>query len=227
MNVLLVEDDAGAARFLNQALKEADYSVEVASDGLSALARGRLGGFDLILLDVMLPGIDGFQVCRRLREAGVTAPILLLTARDAIDDIVTGLDGGADDYIVKPFRVAELLARARAMLRRSDSAPAAGILRVADLTLDPVSHTASRGGSAISLSSTESALLQYLMRNKGRVLTRPKILQQVWQYDFGGNDNVLDVYIGYLRRKIDRDYSPHLIHTVRGVGFRIGVFDDN
>ena len=225
MHVLLIEDDTSAVRFLSQALHEAQYSVEVATDGLSALSRGRNGGFDLILLDVMLPGLDGFEVCRRLREAGVTAPILLLTARDAVEDIVHGLDSGADDYIVKPFRVAELLARARAMLRRTDTSSSNAILRVADLTLDPASHTASRGGNAIPLSSTESALLEYLMRNRGRVLTRARILQHVWQYDFGGNANVLDVYIGYLRRKIDRDYAPHLIHTVRSVGFRIGVFD--
>ena len=225
MNVLLVEDDESAIRFLRQALLEAGYQVEVECDGLSALARGRAGGFDLILLDIMLPGMDGFTVCRRLRDAGIAAPVLLLTARDGVDDIVLGLDSGADDYIVKPFRVAELLARVRAMLRRTDTAPGSGVLRVADLVLDPVLHTASRGTTAISLSTTESALLECLMRNKGRVLTRAKILQQVWQYDFGGNANVLDVYIGYLRRKIDRGFSPRLIHTVRGVGFRLGVFD--
>jgi DNA-binding response OmpR family regulator len=225
MNVLLVEDDVSAARFLKQALQEADYIVEVASHGVLALARGKVGDFDLILLDVMLPGIDGFEVCRRLREAGIVAPVLLLTARDAVDDIVNGLDSGADDYIVKPFRVAELLARARAMLRRADATPSTTVLRVADLTLDPAAHAAMRQGKTISLSSTESALLEYLIRNKGRVLTRAKILEQVWQYDFGGNANVLDVYIGYLRRKVDRDFEPRLIHTVRGVGFRMGVVD--
>ena len=225
MNVLLVEDDPSAAQFLVQALQEADYRVEVAADGPSALARGRLGAFDLILLDVMLPGIDGFEVCRRLREGGVAAPILLLTARDAEGDIVAGLDSGADDYVVKPFRVAELLARARAMLRRTGDARPTDILRVADLTLDPATHIAARGDRAIPLSSTESALLEYLMRHRGRVASRASILEHVWQYDFGGNDNVLDVYIGYLRRKIDRDCTPHLIHTVRGVGFRMGVFD--
>lgn len=225
MNVLLVEDDESAARFLKQALREAGYAVELAPDGLTALSRGRGGGFDLILLDVMLPGLDGFEVCRRLRESGITAPILLLTARDAVDDIVNGLDSGADDYIVKPFRVAELLARSRAMLRRTESPASAAVLRVADLTLDAVTHIATRGVKTIPLSSTESLLLEHLMRNKGRVLTRSKILQLVWQYDFGGNANVLDVYIGYLRRKIDRDFAPHLIHTVRGVGFRLGVFD--
>ena len=225
MNVLLVEDDASAARFLVQAFQEADYGVEVASNGLSALTRGRLGSFDLILLDVMLPGMDGFEVCRRLRESGIAAPILLLTARDAERDIVTGLDSGADDYIVKPFRVAELLARTRAMLRRTGAARPTDTLRAADLTLDPTTHVAARGDRSIRLSSTECALLEFLMRRKGKVASRASILQHVWQYDFGGNANVLDVYIGYLRRKIDRDFSPPLIHTVRGVGFRLGVFD--
>ncbi len=224
MRVLLVEDNLSAVQFLRQALQEAEYTVEVATDGLSALSKGRTGGFDLILLDVMLPGLDGFEVCRRLREAGVAVPILLVTARDAVEDIVTGLDNGADDYMVKAFRVAELLARARAMLRRTESA-ATETLRVADLTLDLATHTAARGGMEISLSATEYALLELLMRSKGRVLTRARILQHVWQYDFSGNSNILDVYIGYLRRKIDRDYTPHLIHTVRGIGFRIGVFD--
>lgn len=226
MNVLLVEDDTAAARFLSQALREAAYSVDVVTDGLSALGRGRSGGFDLILLDVMLPGIDGFEVCKRLRESGIAAPILLLTARDSLDDIVRGLDEGADDYLVKPFRVAELLARVRAMLRRTEPSATERVLRIADLTLDTTSNLASRNETAISLSATESSLLAYLIRAKGRVLTRAKILQHVWQYDFGGNGNVLDVYIGYLRRKIDKGFSPQLIHTVRGVGFRLGVFDD-
>jgi DNA-binding response OmpR family regulator len=225
MNVLLVEDDPGTVRFLQQALREADYAVDVAADGLSALTAGRCGGFDLILLDVMLPGMDGFEVCRRLRESGVACPILLLTARDAVDDIVSGLDSGADDYLVKPFRVAELLARARAMLRRTEALPPSAVLRVADLALDPIARTAMRAGVVVALSATECTLLECLMRHKGRVLTRARILEHVWQYDFGGNANVLDVYIGYLRRKIDRDFSPHLIHTVRGVGFRLGVFD--
>ncbi|HLJ55448.1 MAG TPA: response regulator transcription factor [Chthonomonadaceae bacterium] len=224
MHVLIVEDDAAAVRFLAQALLEAGYGVESAPDGLSGLARGRAGRFDLILLDVMLPGMDGFELCRRLRESGVTTPILLLTARDAVEDIVAGLDGGADDYLVKPFRIAELLARARAAMRRVEPA-AEELLRVADLTLDPVSHAASRAGREIALSATESALLEILMRHKGRVVTRTRILRHVWQYEFGGNANVLDVYIGYLRRKVDRGFSPPLIHTIRGVGFRMGVFD--
>jgi DNA-binding response OmpR family regulator len=223
-SVLLVEDDAGAVQFLRVALREAGYDVEVAADGLTALARARVGAFDIILLDVMLPGMNGLEVCRRLRETGIAAPILVLTALDGEQDVVTGLDGGADDYIVKPFRVAELLARARALLRRTTEERAAEVLRVADLTLDPLSHIASRGGQAIALSSTESALLAYLLRQRGRVVSRARILDHVWQHDFGANANVLDVYIGYLRRKIDHGRSPALIHTVRGVGFRVGLF---
>lgn len=177
--------------------------------------------FDIILLDIMLPGMDGFEVCRRLRSMGIRTPILMLTARDTIDDKVEGLDSGADDYIVKPFQVAELLARARALLRRgSVTSP---ILRIGDLILDPSSRKATRAGKTITLSATEYTLLEYLMRNAGRVLTRTMILEHVWQYDFNGNDNVIDVYISYLRGKIDKGFQNPLIHTVRGVGFRMGV----
>ena len=220
----VVKDDPGAARMLQQALEEAGYGVEVVANGLAELSRGQRGAFDLILLDLMLPGLDGFEVCRRLRDSGVTAPILVLTALDGLDDVVRGLDSGADDYLVKPFRVVELLARARAMLRRVVSSTAnSDLLRIADLTLDPTAHIATRGGRNIALSSTETALLACLMRGRGRVVARPRILEEVWQYDFAGNDNVLDVYIGYLRRKIDRDFDTPLIQTVRGVGFRVGL----
>jgi len=221
MNVLVVEDDESVARFLGQALREASYVVELVSDGLTGLDRAKSVGYDLILLDVMLPGLNGLEVCRRLRSAGIPTPILIITAKDTLQDRVDGLDSGADDYIVKPFQLAELLARARALLRRAVSAPT--LLRVADLTLDPGSRRAVRAGKNIPLSTTEYTLLEYLMRNVDRVLTRGMILEHVWQYDFGGNDNVLDVYISYLRGKIDRDYTPALIHTVRGVGFRLGV----
>ena len=176
--------------------------------------------FDLILLDVMLPRMDGFAVCRQLRVGGIQTPILLITARDAIDDKIKGLDSGADDYLVKPFQVGELLARMRALLRRVASVPTT--LQIGDLVLDPATRRAMRGAKAIALSSTEYALLEFLMRNTGRVLTRAQILEHVWQYDFEGNDNVLDVYISYLRGKIDKGRSP-LIHTVRGVGFRMEV----
>ncbi len=223
MNVLIVEDDESVARFLRQALSEAGYVVELVMDGLTALDRAKSLGYDLILLDRMLPGMNGLEVCRRLRSANVSTPILIITAKDTLQDRVDGLDSGADDYIVKPFQLAELLARARALLRRAVSAPT--LLRVADLTLDPASRRAIRAGKTISLSATEYTLLEYLMRNVDRVLTRSMILEHVWQYDFGGNDNVLDVYISYLRGKIDRGQTPTLIHTVRGVGFRLGVDD--
>jgi DNA-binding response OmpR family regulator len=223
MNALIVEDDPSVARFLKQAMSEAGYSVQGADDGVDALSLARSFSFDLILLDVMIPGMDGFEVCRSLRASKVMTPILMITARDALEDKVQGLDCGADDYIVKPFQIAELLARARALLRRGTSS--AAILRVADLTLDPATRQASRSGKTINLSATEYSLLEYLMRNARRVLTRSMILEHVWQYDFEGHDNVLDVYISYLRSKIDKGYHPALIHTVRGVGYRMDAGD--
>jgi DNA-binding response OmpR family regulator len=220
MKILIVEDDESVARFLKQATSEAGYIPHLADDGQTALEMAQQMPFDLILLDVMVPRLDGFEICRRLRAAHVATPILMITARDTLDDKVKGLDTGADDYIVKPFQVAELLARVRALLRRGASGPP--VLRVADLTLDPVSRQVTREGAAIALSATEYALLEYLMRNAGRVLTRSMLLEHVWQYDFEGNDNVLDVYISYLRRKVDRGRERALIHTVRGVGYMIG-----
>ena len=218
MNVLIVEDDESVARFLRQAVTEAGYAPQVIGDGLLALETAKTQDFDILLLDVMLPGLDGFAVCRRLRAAAIATPILLITARDATEDKINGLDSGADDYLVKPFQIGELLARMRALLRRGVSSPT--VLRVGDLSLDPVARKAVRGSKTISLSATEFSLLEYLMRNAGRVLTRLQILEHVWQYDFDGNDNVLDVYISYLRNKIDKGRAP-LIHTVRGVGFRM------
>ena len=219
MNVLIAEDDESVARFLTQALSEAGYAARVVSTGIAALDAAHAGEADLLVLDVMLPGLDGFSICRRLRAAGVGTPILIITARDRVEDKIEGLDSGADDYLVKPFQVGELLARARAVLRRGRPVPT--LLRVADLTLDPATRRAERGGPVIHLSGTEFALLQYLMRNAGRVLTRSMILQCVWEYEFDGSANVLDVYISYLRAKIDRRHSHPLIHTVRGVGFRM------
>jgi len=217
LNVLIVEDDESVARFLRQAMLEAGYAPQVAEDGLTGYHLAKTNPFDLILLDVMLPGLTGFEVCRRLRGDGISTPILILTAKDLLDDKVMGLDSGADDYLVKPFQVAELLARVRALLRRRNLGTTS--LKVGDLTLEPTSRQIVRGGKAISLSATEYALLEYLMRNAGRVLTRAMILQHVWQYDFDGNDKVLDVYISYLRRKIDRGHPNSLIQTVRGVGY--------
>lgn len=223
MTVLIVEDDTSVARFLRQAVGEAGYTTQVEGDGLRALELAKSVRFDLILLDVMLPGLNGFEICRRLRADGVQSSILIITARDTTEDKVEGLDAGADDYIAKPFKVAELLARMRALLRRV--APSSTVLQVADLVLDPTTRKASRAGKPITLSTTEYSLLEYLMRHRGRVLPRSTILDHVWQYDFGGSDNVLDVYIMYLRNKIDKGYSNRLIHTVRGVGFRFGEND--
>jgi len=220
MNILLVEDDLAVARFLTQAAIEAGYSVQTANDGLAALKMAQATRFDLILLDVMLPGLNGFEVCRRLRSVGVSSLVLIITARDATEDKVEGLDAGADDYIAKPFKVAELLARMRALLRRAGSSST--VLQVADLTLDPATRQARRDGKSIALSATEYSLLEFLMRHANRVLERATILDHVWAYDFGGSDNVLDVYIMYLRNKIDKDHKVRLIHTVRGVGFRLG-----
>lgn len=219
VKLLIVEDDRSVSRFLRQAAEEAGYVVETAEDGRHGRELAETLNFDLILLDLTLPGLDGLDLCRQLRAARVETPILIITARDTLDDKLAGLDGGADDYIVKPFQIAELMARMRALLRRGQPSPT--VLRVADLTLDPATREAARAGRPIRLSATEYALLEYLMRNVGRVLTRTMILEHVWQYDFGGNDNVLDVYISYLRRKIDREHDQRLIHTVRGVGFRM------
>jgi DNA-binding response OmpR family regulator len=219
VNVLIVEDDESVARFLMQATTEAGYAPQAVEEGLLALEMARTMAFDLILLDVMMPGMDGFEICRRLRAAHIPTPILIITARDTLEEKVTGLDSGADDYIVKPFQVAELLARARALLRRGSSH--SGLLRVADVTLDPVSRQIVREGQPLTLSGTEFALLEYLMRNAGRILTRSMILEHVWKYDFEGNDNVLDVYISYLRKKIDRGRAASLIRTVRGVGYQM------
>jgi DNA-binding response OmpR family regulator len=224
MNVLIVEDDAGVARFLRQAMAEADYQPQWTGDGLEGLRLAQEGDFDLILLDLMLPGMDGLEICRRLRVANIGTPILMLTARDLLEDKVAGLDAGADDYIVKPFQLAELLARARALLRRGISGPTT--LTVQDLTLEPATRTVTRASKTVLLSATEYTLLEYLMRNVGRTVTRSMILEHVWQYDFDGNDNVLDVYISYLRRKLDKKRPASVIQTVRGVGYRMDADAD-
>ena len=220
MKVLIVEDEAGVSRFLHQACREAGYTPLVEGDGARALSLAQNQTFDLILLDVMLPGMNGFAVCRALRAAKVKSLILIITARDTLEDKIEGLDAGADDYVCKPFRVAEILARMRALLRRKDEKTS--VLTVGDLTLDPETRVARREDKVIHLSATEYSLLEYLMRNADRVVPRATILDHVWQYDFAGNDNVLDVYIGYLRAKIDKGRAP-LIHTARGVGYRISA----
>lgn len=223
MNVLIVEDDESVARFLNQAMSEAGFVPKSTGNGLQAIEIARSESFDLFLLDVMLPGIDGFEIVRRLRSAGIQTPVLMLTAKDMTEDKVTGLDSGADDYLAKPFQVSELLARVRALLRRGVASP--GTLKVGNLSLDPMTRKVVSDERLVYLSATEYSLLEYLMRNAGRVLTRSMLLQHVWNYDFDGNDNVLDVYISYLRKKLDRGVSPSIIQTVRGIGYRMGGND--
>ncbi|MBI3122579.1 MAG: response regulator transcription factor [candidate division NC10 bacterium] len=218
MRILVVEDDRKVAGFIRKGLTEEGYAVDVASDGETGLAMGLDRLHDVIVLDVMLPGMPGFQVVRELRQAKVTTPVLLLTARDAVEDKVQGLDAGADDYLTKPFAFAELLARIRALLRRGTAARAP-LLQVADLTLDPATRTVTRGREAISLTNREFALLEYLMRSAGRVLTRTMIAEHVWDYSFDSGTNVIDVYVNYLRKKIDAGRERKLIHTVRGVGY--------
>jgi heavy metal response regulator len=218
MRILLVEDDRKVASFIRKGLTEEGYAVDVAHDGEAGLFMGLDRLHDVIVLDVMLPGKPGFQVLRELRQAKVTTPVLLLTARDAVEDKVQGLDAGADDYLTKPFAFAELLARVRALLRRGKVAQAPA-LQVADLILDPAARTVKRGGGTIPLTNREFALLEYFLRNPGRVLTRTMIAEHVWDYSFDAGTNVIDVYVNYLRKKVDAGREPKLIHTVRGVGY--------
>ena len=218
MRILLVEDDRKVASFIRKGLTEEGYAVDVAHDGETGLLMGLDRLHDVIVLDVMLPQKPGFQVLRELRQANVATPVLLLTARDAVEDKVQGLDAGADDYLTKPFAFAELLARVRAMLRRGKAAQTS-VLQVADLSLDPAARTVRRAGETIPLTNREFALLEYFLRNPGRVLTRTMIAEHVWDYSFDAGTNVIDVYVNYLRKKIDAGREPKLIHTVRGVGY--------
>jgi DNA-binding response OmpR family regulator len=223
MRILVVEDERKVASFLQQGLEEEGHAVVVAGDGAAALAHV-LGseGYDLVVLDVMLPKQDGFGVLRAMRQHKVKTPVLMLTARDGVADKVAGLDLGADDYLTKPFAFEEFLARVRALLRRG-TGPGAPVLTLADLTLDPATRAVARGGRRITLTAREYALLEYLLRNAGRVLTRPMIAQRVWGLDFDPESNVVDVYVGYLRRKIDGEGERRLVHTVRGAGYKLAV----
>ncbi len=221
MYVLIVEDDAKVGRLLARGLAEAGHRVEVAGDGADGLARAESGAYDAIVLDVMLPEIDGLEVCRRLRRRGVRTPVLMLTARDAVPDRVRGLDAGADDYLVKPFALAELLARLRALARRSDPAAESETLQVEDLTLDLAHREARRGERPIPLTAKEFDLLAYLMRHPGRVLTKAQIFDHVWGYGADATSNVVEIYVHYLRNKVDKGFPLPLIRTVRGVGYTI------
>ncbi|MBF6124543.1 response regulator transcription factor [Nocardia brasiliensis] len=221
MRILVVDDDRAVRESLRRSLTFNGYSVDLAVDGVDALEKATDQRPDALVLDVMMPRMDGLEVCRRLRSTGDDLPILVLTARDSVSERVAGLDAGADDYLPKPFALEELLARLRALLRRTTADPgeASEAMTFADLSLDPVTREVSRGERAISLTRTEFSLLEMLMANPRRVLTRSRILEEVWGYDFPTSGNALEVYIGYLRRKTEADGEPRLIHTVRGVGY--------
>lgn len=218
MNILIVEDEAKVASFIKRGLEEEKYTVEVASDGEEGLSRAQEKPFDLIILDVMLPKRDGLSVAKELRAKGKNNPILMLTAKDSVEDIVAGLDSGSDDYLTKPFAFAELLARVRALIRRGEMDRGAE-LTFSDLRIDPVGHKVWRAGKEIDLTAKEYALLEYFMRNPNQVLTRTMIAEHVWDYTFDSFTNIIDVYVNYLRKKVDRDAQKKLIHTVRGVGY--------
>ncbi|MBN1202897.1 MAG: response regulator transcription factor [Anaerolineae bacterium] len=216
--ILVVEDEARIAQFLKRGLIYEGYHVDVASDGQSGLDMARDNVPDLVILDWMLPGMDGLEVCKRLRAAG-NVPILMLTAKEEVQDRITGLDAGADDYLVKPFSFDELLARMRALFRRAAPSSQPEVLRFNDLLLDTGTHRAQRGDRFIDLTAKEYELLEMFMRNPRRVLTRELIFDRVWGYDFGGESNIIEVYVRYLRQKTEEDGEPRLIHTVRGVGY--------
>jgi len=218
MRILVVEDEPKVASFVRRALEAEHHAVDVAGDGVAGLSQAVSGGYDLLVLDVMLPKRDGLDVLRALRAGGHAVPVLLLTARAEVADKVAGLDVGADDYLTKPFAVEELVARVRALLRRG-AAAAPPRLAIADLMLDPVTREVTRAGKRIDLTAREYALLEFFLRNRGRVLGRALIAQHVWGVDFDTFTNVIDVYVNYLRRKIDADFEPKLVHTVRGVGY--------
>jgi len=220
MRVLVIEDDTQVRTALSRALKFEGYDVETAGDGAEGLERVLTAAPDAIILDVMMPHVDGLEATRRLRARGDTTPILMLTARHEVSDRVAGLDAGADDYLVKPFALEELLARLRALLRRSEP-ETNEIMRVGTLTLDPATRQVRRGETPIELTKTEFQLLELLMFNEGIVLTRETIYERIWGFDFGTSSNSLDVYVGYLRRKTEPDGTPRLIQTVRGVGYVI------
>jgi two-component system, OmpR family, response regulator len=220
MRILVVEDESKMAGLLHRGLSEEGYAVDVSRTGADALWAATENPYDLIVLDVMLPDLDGFDVCRRLRSADRWAPVLMLTARDAVRDRVAGLDAGADDYLTKPFSFSELVARIRALLRRG-AAERPPVLCVGDLVLDPATRHVARGSSAIALTAKEFALLEYFMRRAGEVLSRTRLIEHVWDFGFDCDSNVVDVYVRYLREKIDRPFERDSIETIRGIGYRL------
>jgi len=218
MKILVIEDEKKVAGFIKRGLEEDDYSVTVVHDGVEGLKQALAGDYSLVILDLMIPKKDGLTVIKELRETGNLVPVLMLTARGTTEDIVSGLDAGSDDYLTKPFAFAELMARVRALLRRSEQDRGAEIL-FADLRLDPVSHKVWRSGTEIDLTAKEYGLLEYLVRNPNTVLSRAMIAEHVWDYAFDSFTNIIDVYVNYLRKKVDKDYPAKLIHTVRGQGY--------
>lgn len=221
LEILVVDDDPALRSALDRALKLEGYRVSFAHDGRQALQMMTGGSQDAVILDLGLPLMDGIEVCRRVRERGDRTPVLMLTARDAVSDRVEGLDAGADDYLVKPFALDELLARVRALLRRTVATPAEAILKFADVVLDLQTMEVRRGKRELELTRTEFRLLELFMRNPRVVLSRSRIFEEVWGYDFGASSNALEVYVSYLRRKLEADGEPRLIHTVRGVGYTL------
>jgi two-component system OmpR family response regulator len=220
MRILVIEDEPKMAALLRRGLTEEGHAVDVVRSGTDGIWAATENPYDAIVLDVMLPDIDGFEVCRRLRNADRWAPVVMLTARDAVRDRVAGLDAGADDYLTKPFSFGELFARLRALLRRG-AAERPPVLRVGDLTLDPAEHRVARGDIEVRLTAKEFALLEYLMRRAGEVLSRTRLIEHVWDFGYDGDSNVVDVYVRYLRDKIDRPFGRSSIETIRGSGYRL------
>lgn len=225
MRILIAEDDKKVAHFIEKGLKEERYAVDVCYDGEEAVFLAEINPYDVIILDIMLPKKNGFAVCREIRKNGVLTPVIMLTARSQVQDRVRGLREGADDYLSKPFAFEELLARVQALLRRSHDYKAK-TLKVGELELDPVSRSVTREGKSVSLTGREYALLEYLMRNKGRIVTQTMIIEHVWDMNYEGMSNIVNVYINHLREKIDRDFSGTYIHTIRGVGYKIDETDE-
>jgi two-component system, OmpR family, response regulator len=220
MRVLVIEDEVRMARLLKRALEEEGHAVDVAGDGPDGLWLATENPYAAVVLDVMLPGFDGFELCRRLREAGIWVPVLMLTARDEVGDRVRGLDAGADDYLAKPFSLLELAARLRALARRDDRRRPA-VLSEGDLRLDPASKRAWRAGTELRLSPKEFSLLEFFLRHPGVVLTRSQLIEAVWDFAYDGGSNVVDQYVNYLRRKVDTPFGRHDIETARGMGYRL------
>ena len=218
MRILVIEDEKKVASFIKKGLEEEHYAVDTAYDGEIGLYMADVNDYDLIVLDLMIPKIDGLEVLKRIRSSKNNVPILILTAKNTVEDIVKGLDSGCDDYLTKPFNFMVFLARIRALLRR-EKVEKEPLIKIADLTLSPITHKVTRSGIEIELTSKEYALLEYFMRNPDRVLTRTMISEHVWDYHFDSLTNVIDVYVNYLRKKIDKDFEPKLIHTIRGVGY--------